>query len=179
MNCNFQLRHYEETVKSFLDSGFVSTTLRDYFQGKNNNKKRLIMRHDVDHDINLIKNMCDIESDLGVKSSVYLRLRAKNYNLLSLSNRKLIERIRHQGHELGFHYELDDLKDDKLERELYILRSEWGAEEFVTVSPHELTRANLTGKELQWEKYGVVGEAYDKKLMSENKYISDSSCRWR
>lgn len=177
MNCDFTLKHYEETLEKFLKNGFESLLISEFFLGKKF-QKSLIMRHDIDHDIELIQKMIEVESSVGIKSSNFFRIRAKNYNIFSSKSRKIIENVLSLDHEVGFHYEGDDINSEKFEKILELLRAEYGSETFKVVSPHEPSRTG--NKFVKGAKnLGILGDAYDDKLLTEFKYISDSSCRWR
>lgn len=181
MECSFKLGHYQEVLSEFISKDFVSITLQDFFSPDfvmNKAHKYLIVRHDIDHDMSLLENMVDIETNLGIRSSNFFRLRAKNYNLLSRGSIDIVKRVLDMKHSVGFHYENIDLEDNKIKTILTLLRKEFGDNVFRTVSPHEPTRTGMkTG--FSWKKVGVLGDAYDKDLMEKFKYISDSSCRWR
>ena len=177
MKCDFTLKHYENSLCSFLKNDFNSILMSDFFLGRTT-KKDLIMRHDIDHDIELIDRMIEIEASIGIKSSNFIRLRAKNYNVFSNKSSTIIQKILSLGHEVGFHYDAYDMSNDRIEKILSLLRDEFGADTFKVVSPHEPARSgNKTSIDLS--RYGVLGDAYDDKLMNSFKYISDSSCRWR
>lgn len=181
MNCSFKLNHYEKTLEEFVKNGFVSITLDQFFKKDYDldpHKKYFVMRHDIDHDITLLEDMLFIENKVGIKSSNYFRARAKNYNIFSRQSSSIIQRAVSLGHSVGFHYEDIDLENDRIKFIIEALRREHGDHTFQTVSPHEPTRAG-TQDDFDWKSLGVLGDAYDKDLMSFFKYISDSSCRWR
>jgi hypothetical protein len=140
--------------------------------------KKLILRHDIDHSIELLEKITNIEHSLGIVSTNFFRIRAKNYNLFSRPSLKAIEKLLNQGHEIGLHYEDLDLKTEKLESLIYFLRNEFGKDTFKVVSPHEPSRCG-TARQAQWKNLGILGDAYDERLMNKFKYISDSSCNWR
>jgi hypothetical protein len=140
--------------------------------------KKLILRHDIDHSIELLEKITNIEHSLGIVSTNFFRIRAKNYNLFSRPSLKVIEKLLNQGHEIGLHYEDLDLKTEKLESLIYFLRNEFGKDTFKVVSPHEPSRCGIT-RQAQWKNLGILGDAYDERLMNKFKYISDSSCNWR
>ena len=178
MNCGFKVSHYKESILGFLNNDFISTTLIEEFMSQSIGYKKLILRHDIDHDIKLLEKITDAEHELGVTSTNFFRIRAKNYNLFSRCAIRIVEKLLKQGHEVGLHYEDLDLDEIKLDFLFSFLRAEFGKDTFKIVSPHEPNRCRNKNI-VNWKKFGVLGDAYDKKLMENFKYISDSSCHWR
>ena len=68
------------------------------------------MRHDIDIDILPAVNLAKFENKLGIKSSYFFRVNAKNYNILSLTTLNSISRIKDLGHEIGLHLDGNYLK---------------------------------------------------------------------
>lgn len=88
---------YEKFLKMFLDSGFSYICVKDYKKMENNNKKYIIIRHDIDSDLKIAKKMFEIEKKLGIKSTYYFRK--------CTINKEFMKQIESFGSEVGYHYE--------------------------------------------------------------------------
>jgi hypothetical protein len=67
----------------------------------------VILRHDVDYSVLKAREMAEVESVLGVRSTYFLLLTSPYYNLLAEDNLKAAREIAAMGHEIGFHYDTD------------------------------------------------------------------------
>ena len=183
---DFTLRHYSDCLKNALVLGYNFQRFKDLDVDNLNDDLNLVMRHDVDHDLSLVKKMSTEESNIGVRSTYFLRLHARNYNLLSYDSIMTVERLIQDGHEVGLHYEFGWSYDtneknlEKLEKELSYLRDIFGDQHFTSISPHEPSRTgDMKFTKAFMKRNNIKLHSYDSRLMSKFKYISDSSCRWR
>ncbi|NOR76977.1 MAG: hypothetical protein GQ523_00765 [Methanophagales archaeon] len=72
---DFTLEKYEELCLALLDGGYTPLTVYSYLTGKNNNNKKLIvLRHDVDRRPGNALRMAELEHELGIQSTYYFRL---------------------------------------------------------------------------------------------------------
>jgi len=170
---NFTLLHYKKTLKSYIDNGYSFHGTKNKISGK----KNVVMVHDVDHSIEFCKNFSEIEKECGIKSTYFLRLHAKNYNMLSNSSLREAKNIIKNGHEIGLHYEPSFCNagyESHIKKELYILSSFLDYEVSV-FNIHEPARTGINiGKILKNKN-----RCYNSNFFKNFKYLSDSSCRWR
>ena len=177
----FSLTYYKKSITIGLDNGYQIKSCKFYNSNIKNNKI-ILLRHDVDFNFNNSIEMAKIESELGVTATYFLRLHAKNYNLLEYSNIKKIEKIIKMGHEVGLHFEPDFYHKEgndisiNLQNEVSFL-SKLLSYEIVGASIHEPSRRgnNITQKVI--DKTSLEYESY--LLPTTYKYISDSGGRWR
>src|SRR3989344_4449822 len=101
MECDFSLRHYEECLRNAQRQGYAFLPLKEYGV-EDRFEKKIFMRHDVDFRIDIAKQMFDVEQELGVNSTYFLRLH--NYNLFSLESYYFIKELMESKSEIGFHY---------------------------------------------------------------------------
>jgi hypothetical protein len=95
---NNRIKEYENIIKLALKKDYEIISLRDYVEEKfNNNKKLLILRHDVDHRSLGTKMMFEVEKKYGVHSSFYFRN--------STFEAKLMKEIESYGSEASLHFE--------------------------------------------------------------------------
>jgi hypothetical protein len=97
-----RLKEYKSLLEEALKKGYEINSIEDFWEKIKDNsikpeKKYLILRHDIDTDINTAKEMFDIEKNLNIKSSYYFRL-----STLDIHFMKQIEMF---GGEASYHYE--------------------------------------------------------------------------
>lgn len=92
---------YRKIILSALQRGYRVISLYQWYQtlltSSKHTQKFLILRHDIDHDVEGAKVMFEIEKKLGVHSTFYFRW--------STVDKQLIKKIRDYGSEVGLHYE--------------------------------------------------------------------------
>jgi len=93
---------YRELLQRFLDGGVQLLSVVEYWdrvsEGRCKPEGRfLILRHDIDTDVDTARAMWDVETSLGVTSSSYFRL--------STIAPKLMREMHAQGSEPSYHYE--------------------------------------------------------------------------
>lgn len=178
MNYNFTIEHYKRATQSYIDYGYEFCDLIK--ECDKDSKNKIIMFHDVDHDISLCKNFMTVEKDLGIKATYFLRLHAKSYNMLSNKSINFAKEILDNGGDIGLHYEpsfrpvRNVSYEHHINQEMEILATHIDKEVKI-YNLHEPTR---TGKDLTFcmpEK----NRCYNSEFLQQYKYLSDSSCRWR
>jgi hypothetical protein len=183
--CNFALDHYRECLLQAKKNDYTFITMSQAFD-ESIQTKTMMMRHDVDHQLDLAMNMASLEKDNGVVSTYFFRISARNYNLFSWEGISTVKKILKMGHEVGLHYEKyinnNEVFTQYMEHNLDILRLLFGENTFRCICPHEPSRSNKVDpiiiEHLKKNK-DVLYDAYDDKMFEEYKYISDSSCNWR
>jgi hypothetical protein len=180
----FTYNYYKEIFKTAIDSDYDVITVKDFFLGNfDNNKKILINRIDVDIRIDRLKIIYRLFKELNIKSSVYLRLHAPTYNLLSIGNINIIQNLISIGCEIGLHTELEDLsgycninKKDLLRKEIELFQTIFQTKIYGTASHGDITHYNNLDfwKENNPNDFGILYEAYDDRLWSNCIYTSDS-----
>ena len=92
MKNDFTFDYYKKIFNIALENGYQIITLKEFFLDEyNQDDKILVNRIDVDMKIDRLKTLYQIFKDLDIKASIYLRLHAPNYNLLTISNIKIIQ----------------------------------------------------------------------------------------
>lgn len=167
---NFSVKHYLDTLHSFLDAGYHIGPVGDYFHN-DIYYKHILLRHDVDLSLDYALDMALLEKDNGIHATYYILLESSLYNTLSPKGRESIRAIRAAGHEIGLHIDT---------------RYYQGAIEFSILS-------NIAGQTVsQWSKHLYINTppAADILLKKEYgnaevpinncyKYIADSGMSWR
>ena len=175
---NFTFNYYKLMLENSLLSGYKITPLKEY---KLNYDKHILLRHDVDFTLENAVNFSKIENELGIRSTYFIRLHAKNYNPLTINNSKLLYNFLELGHEIGLHIEPDYYKNmglnpiEHINIEINMLEKVLGIK-MNGISTHEPSRCGYIIDKENIKQLNVDYEAY---LIDGYKYISDSGARWR
>ena len=147
---------------------------------KKQNKRAVVLRHDVDSwPINALK-LAQTEFDMEIKSTYYFRI-------VKISNDpKIIEQIANMGHEIGYHYE--DLAASNGNINIAIKNFKTNLQYFrkfypvKTVCMHGSSMSEFDNRDI-WKHYnlsdfGIIGEPYLSIDYSEILYLTDTGRRW-
>lgn len=172
---DFSLSMYEELCQALK---FYQVVPVEQYLSSPVNPPFVILRHDVDWELNNALAMARLEQEYGIKSTYYFRY-PKTFNVL------IISRIRELGHEVGYHYEvLDKAKGDYQKAiklfgaELDVFRRYFPVQ---TVCMHGNPLTGWDGRSL-WQYYklsdfGLMGEAFlscdDVQI-----YLTDTGRNW-
>jgi len=145
--------------------------------------KCVILRHDVDYDMDKAVEMAERENDLGVRSTYFVLLTSDLYNVFSMENGRKLRRITDLGHEIGLHFDevrYPELRGDmqqtasRIIEESALLSSAAGCK-VTTVSMHRPSREVL---DADLKIPGMIN-SYGSEYFKGFKYLSDSRRRWR
>jgi hypothetical protein len=124
MAADFSLTGYAELVDEFRSRGYTPRSFFDAQPGRPD----LILRHDVDIELESARELASWEAQLGLRATYFVLLRTELYNALAPRATAEIHAIRDAGHAVGLHFDagaypagtdLDDacrLECDLLER---------------------------------------------------------------
>jgi hypothetical protein len=151
----------------------------DLIYKKNQNTIEII--HDLDHQEDNIKQICDIEYYRGISSSYFVRLHAKNYNPFSLKNIDVYKYLISKGHNIGLHFEPNFYTSDAtikegLIKEIDFLGHMLGLP-INRISVHEPARFGSINESIIPKN--ITYYCYNSSYYKGKKYISDSSASWR
>ena len=182
--CEFTYKHYRECLELALQEKYSFLTFREADLAVEK-RRTVFMRHDIDangeleHNVRIISG---IESELGIRSTYFLRVHAR-YNLLCFRNYNVIKELIDMGHEIGLHLESDyaGLTNAPLEelivRDRELLQSYFKID-IVSMSQHSYGKTGGIPK-MNLQKLGIYNDAYDDFFFNAAKYISDSASNWR
>ncbi|QIW09662.1 hypothetical protein [Francisella sp. LA112445] len=187
---DFTFDYYKKIFQTALDSDYQVITLKEFFSEEyDKNKKIVVNRIDVDVKIDRLKTIYKIFKELNLKASVYVRLHAPNYNLLSIGNIKIMQELISIGCEIGLHTELEDIggycninKVKLLKQEIKLFETLFDIKVYGTASHGDMTHYNNLDfwKTHSYSDFGLLYEAYDKQLWNNCRYVSDSEwTRWK
>ena len=75
------------------------------FETVKQDKKHLILRHDVDFDLDAAARLADFEGEQGFRAIYFVLLTSEFYNLHAKFARTALSSILAQGHQLGLHFD--------------------------------------------------------------------------
>src|SRR5690606_16761032 len=102
-SADFSLACYSSTLRAYLADGYAVTGFRDYLEKPT--ERHLVLRHDIDNDIDLALRVARVDAQAGCTSTFFLRVHARGYNLLSLPSLICVREMEELGHEVQLHLE--------------------------------------------------------------------------
>jgi hypothetical protein len=97
----FSLPAYDEMLSEFIGSGYQTVS----FAEASPDEQHLILRHDIDFDLDAALIMAELEADRGMVSSYFILLRTEFYNIHSRHGTAALKRLAALGHDVGLHFD--------------------------------------------------------------------------
>lgn len=180
MTLDFTLKKYRELCNAMINSGYSLLTLEKYITLKSKPEKYIIIRHDIDIKPDHALRIAEIEKELGISSTYYIRITEEVFKP------ELINKLSFLGHEIGYHYEaLDKAKGDHekaikiFETELTDFRKIYDVK---TIAMHGNSRTKWDNREMwkyyDFKSFGLLGEAYLSVDFDDVTYFSDTARTW-
>ncbi|MXP15156.1 hypothetical protein GRI44_10390 [Altererythrobacter confluentis] len=139
----------------------------------------IILRHDIDLDVQPAHRLSMAESDIGVRGTFFFMTTAQTYNCGSSANRRLIREMANAGHEIALHFdpsiynEVDPATLGNLARLEAALLEDICGMRIGSVSLHNPSVANNYPMLPGWLN------AYDDQIFTPEIYLSDSRMNFR
>ena len=173
----FTIGAYEQLLELLRCNGYNFCL----YQENEQQRKTVILRHDIDFSIEKALDMGKVETRLGIKSTYFILLSTDFYNIFSKQSHEKLKQIMLQGHEIGLHfdekrYDINTAEDMKqhVEFETDIL-SQLLDRKIKVISMHRPSKIILEN-DLEFEH---LINSYSSKYFKEMKYLSDSRMHWR
>jgi len=170
----------EKNYQNLIELAKENFKFRD-FSNSPLKKKELLLRHDVDFSPQRARALARIESEVQVRATYFFRLRGADYSILDIEIQKILQEIADLGHEIGLHFETDDL--DISENQILVrLSNDKKLFQLITgrqakvFSFHNPTQIMLTMRNTE---YSEMVNAYAKIHFNMTNYVSDSNGYWR
>ena len=178
---NFTFNSYENSINNFLKNNY---NIGGFKKLENNLEENfLILRHDIDFDIEKAREFAIFENQLGIDSTYFFRTSCKFYNLLSPHTLNIINEINDLGHEVGIHLKVNLFDKYDFEKLINGLIEMFNKDLNIKIDSYSLHEPNRTAQEISHEniceKFGFSIGAYEDKFFKDIKYLSDSGGRWR
>jgi hypothetical protein len=179
MSREFSLERYREILLLAKEKGYWLPKVCEVGRPPLAERSFLLVRHDIDISVDAALEMAEIEHQLEVTTSYYVRLHCPLYNVMEQETLAKILAIQGMGHEMGLHYEagfFEAMGRDPLQgitNDIDILEKLTGTR-VQSISQH-LPSLSRVYPEL-WEKYI---DAYQPMLARDIPYFGDSGRHWR
>ena len=164
---NFSKLKYKNLIEQFKDKGYKFVD----FSRTPNQKKEILLRHDIDFDIGKALEIALLENQLNVASTYFFLIRSDSYNFSTPENIKKIKEIYNLGHKVSIHFDSTLYSSAKagftLEKNLFKLLTNLNTE---IVSFHRPNNFYLDNND---DFFGVP-HTYQDRFFKDIKYISDS-----
>ena len=187
--CDFTYRHYVEIMKRAVDEGYRILTLKAYVEEMPEDRRLILLRHDIDLSVQKAGKMARIEHDLGIKSTYFVRLHAL-YNICNRKNYRTLMEMVDYGHEIGLHFEPELFVTEGENLEEVIMSEKEILEELLGIKIYgfsihssgrikEIYRIDYEKLFTEKLKKAFKYYAYSSTITRGFKYISDSNRYWR
>lgn len=175
----FTYDHYRKLINSLLDN-YSFTTFQDAM-GKSQNETGplVIMRHDIDMDLEAAVSISLLEQSCGVKSTYFFMARCPLYNVFSGIESEQVSRILEAGHYLGLHFDCalyNNISTANIEE--YILRECQLLENFFEYQVEAISFHRPGQMELNGIKLEKWPNSYEEIFTKDFQYFSDSRGNW-
>ena len=102
----FSKRNYIKLLRDFKKNGY---SFKNFYNFKN--KNNVILRHDIDFDLNAAVEIAKIEKKEKIRSNFFFMVTSFFYNATSKFNIDRILKIQKLGHHIGLHFNIHNYKD--------------------------------------------------------------------
>jgi hypothetical protein len=171
----FSITAYGDLLAALIERGYRVVSYAE----ASPSEQHLILRHDVDFDLDAALRMAEMEAERGLVSNYFVLLRTEFYNIFSRKGTNALQHLAALGHDVGLHFDpaFHDAEDADLHRaataECDLLATVTG-KPVKTFSLHRPPR-NLLANSL--EIPGRIN-AYAGRYFTEMAYCSDSRGAW-
>lgn len=176
---DFSRASYQRMVEAIGVGGYRTIRFQDVQPEAQRSGKTWLLRHDVDLSMDFAHDMAQMEHALGVLATYFVMLRSPMYNLMSLHGLRLLNAVQKLGHEIGLHFDANELAPgestrDRLATDMEILGRLIG-------TPIRAFSFHQPSREVIDEKIEVPGviNTYHPAHLAGYKYLSDSNRIWR
>jgi hypothetical protein len=182
-NNEFSIEYYSRILDEAIKQGYKFVTLREFFDLGFPSTGHFILRHDLDTKPQTMKKMLDAEFSRGVRSTIFARVTANDYNLLSYPVVRMLSDAESQGFEIGLHTScveyakingMDPLDIIRLEKTIMSNYFDISG-----IAPHRdlnYSYNSLPFIESVWDNIESMGfkyQAYDERIESASIYVNE------
>jgi hypothetical protein len=176
---DFTLKKYSSLLESLIDGEYEFQVFNKFLES-NNQKRVIILRHDVDLLPNNSLEFARKQHEYGIKGTYYFRAVPESWD------ESIIKGIYDLGHEVGYHYECLTTTKGDMERGIKDFDTNLQALRKLvpvnTICMHGSPASPYDSKDL-WKTYsykdfGIVGEPYFDVNFQKVLYLTDTGRRW-
>ncbi len=160
--------NYKTLLETFIEQKYYFVDFSSIDMNKNS---QVILRHDIDLDIDIALEIAKIENNLNIQSTYFFLLKNDSYNLLSKSSIDSVLKIKNLGHNISLHFDMKLYNNPKegLKSELKIFNQTFD-EKVNIISIHRPSKDFLDNP----NNYFTVNNSYEDKINKNISYFADS-----
>lgn len=179
-NWDFTLAKYELLCRTIIESDYTILPVHEFIAERPSISKVVVMRHDVDRKVADTLKMAQLENHIGICSTYYFR------KIKTVFKPDIIKKVSDLGHEIGYHYEVLSKTRGDYEKAILLFEQEFSEFrkicEMKTICMHSRPLLKWDNRDLwkkyDFQKYGIIGEAYLSVDYSNTAYLTDSGRNW-
>ena len=172
---SFGIQFYHELLEKISNNYEIIGYEKVY---EKNDKKTLLIRHDIDVSLYDAVKLARIESQFNIKATYFIWLKSPFYNSLSIEHMDILKAIIELGHDIGLHFDPLNYEEFSFEQnvseESTILKN-LIKKEITAISFHQPPRS-LVRSEIK--HISNLPQVYSKYIFDTYEYIADSNCVW-
>ena len=111
----FSYEEYKEIIQIIKESGRMAN-----FKQARGKDQFIIMRHDVEFSVDRAFALSKLELSMDFTSTYFFQWTNNSYNILSKRNMDMIRYMHERGHEIGLHFALNGLTDQRAQRDVRV-----------------------------------------------------------
>ncbi|MFA9200292.1 MAG: hypothetical protein ACEQR8_03765 [Cypionkella sp.] len=192
----FTFRYLASQYQAALDAGYTVVNCAGYVDLRDRGSvpaRTLVNRVDIDVSVKKAERLGAIYRELGIPATFFVRLHAREYNPFDFENFRILRALAADGHELGYHSEIEDQaaiwQDDPercLRRDLAVMEAMFETRIAGVASHGGMTGINNLDfwRQRQASDLDLLYEAYEEQgrfaLFPRSLYVTDSEwVRWK
>jgi hypothetical protein len=167
MNNIFSYNNY----KNFLIDAKRKVSIFPFSELEN---RGIVLRHDVDFDLNKAYKLHKLELDVGVFSSFFILTTSEQYNVFSKQNREILREMSNNGYDIGLHFDprvYSNQSFDSLSQKVKVEAELLGSIIEKKVTSLSMHNPSITGRT---DCFNGFINTYDSKYFNSEYYCSDS-----
>ena len=173
----FTYAAYQRLVETLVGSGYVFCQYSNVYDYH----RTVIMRHDIDFDLNKACQLAALEQQMGVASTYFVLVATDFYNVMSRRSREKIRTLISMGHDIGLHFDETQYAIDTIEELQERVVDE--AKVLSCALDHEISAVSMhrPSQLMLRSNVGFPGliNSYSADFFAKMKYLSDSRMHWR
>lgn len=179
----FTYADYENMVRKLKSKGYKFAAFHEAENLLEKKKPFVLMRHDVDMDLDAALRLAKLEAKSKVFSTYFFLIRTEHYNAFSKEGSEIISSILKSGHHLGLHMDCGqypkNLSINEMSKECNKeaeMLEEWFGKPVRIVSYHRPDDRALSGNpNASYPRKHTYMHIFNKQI----KYFSDSKGKWK
>lgn len=177
---DFTLSKYRQMCHAIVASGYTVWPVARYMIARDMPDLVVLLRHDIDRRPDNALRMAQLEHELGLVATYYVRMTRKVFKP------RILREMGSMGHEIGYHYETLAKAGGRLQQAIGLFEEELvrlrQVHDVQTISMHGAPLSPYDSRDL-WTRFdfrqlGLVGETYLSLDYDRLAYLTDTGRSW-